>query len=106
MTSIQNHKQATVLVAIAALAGVLVVSTSAIGSGQFALGANDIVTHFNNTLTYIQTQIKSKTVILLVEALEFQAHALHPPRTRLLKAAAFITSNSKKDHRTQTYTPY
>ncbi|MFZ0510438.1 MAG: hypothetical protein WAM14_02430 [Candidatus Nitrosopolaris sp.] len=41
MTSIKNHKAATVLVAIAALAGVLVVSTSAI---HIALAANDNVT--------------------------------------------------------------
>ncbi len=61
MTSIKNHKSATVLVAIAALAGVLVVSTSAIGSGHMALAANDNVTKvFNNKGVNVQTDTNQK----------------------------------------------
>ena len=49
MTSIKNHnKTATALVAIAALAGVLVLSTVAIGSGHIALADNTNV-KVNNT---------------------------------------------------------
>jgi hypothetical protein len=63
MRSIKNHKPATVLVAIAALAGVLVVSTSAIGSGRIALAAHDNdtkVSHFNNTGVNVQTDTNQK----------------------------------------------
>jgi hypothetical protein len=63
MRSIKNHKPATVLVAIAALAGVLVVSTSAIGSGRIALAVHDndtIVSHFNNTGVNVQTDTNQK----------------------------------------------
>ena len=49
MTSVKNQKTATGLVAIAALAGVLVVSTLAIGSGHIALADNDnAMKVFNN----------------------------------------------------------
>ena len=54
MTSIKNHKPATVLVVIAALAGVLVVSTSAIGSGHIAL-ADTITKNVNNTGVNVPT---------------------------------------------------
>ncbi len=42
MTSINNHKRATVLVAIAALAGMLAVSTVAIGSVHKALATETV----------------------------------------------------------------
>ena len=49
MTSIKNHKTPTILVAIAALAGVLVVSTVAIGNERIALAThprhNNIIKH-------------------------------------------------------------
>jgi hypothetical protein len=62
MTSVKNYEPATVLVAIAALAGVLVVSTVAIGSGHFALGAETetITKHFNNTGVNVQTSTDQK----------------------------------------------
>jgi hypothetical protein len=62
MTSIKNCKPATVLVAIAALAGVLVVSTVAIGSGHFALGAETetITKTVNNTGVNVQTSTDQK----------------------------------------------
>jgi hypothetical protein len=59
MTSIKNHKPATVLVAIAALAGVLVVSTSAIGSGHIAL-ADTITKRVNNTGINVPTDTDQK----------------------------------------------
>ncbi len=59
-TRIKNHKAATVLVAIAALAGVLVLSTSAIGSGHIALAANIKV--FNNKAHNVQTDTHEKQV--------------------------------------------
>jgi hypothetical protein len=56
MTSIKNHKPETVLVAIAALAGVLVVGTVAIGSGHFALAVNENITKIiNNKGVNVQT---------------------------------------------------
>ncbi|MGC1932119.1 MAG: hypothetical protein WA667_24365 [Candidatus Nitrosopolaris sp.] len=58
MTSIKNHKTATVLVAIAALAGVLVVSTTAI---HVALAANDNVTKvLDNKGISVQTDTNEK----------------------------------------------
>jgi hypothetical protein len=63
MISIRNHKTATVLVAIAALAGVLVLSTSAIGSGHIALAANDnVIKVFNNKAHNVQTNTNEKQV--------------------------------------------
>ncbi len=59
MTSIKNHKPATVLVAIAALASVLVISTVTIGSGHIAL-ADTITKHFNNTGINVQTNTDQK----------------------------------------------
>ncbi len=59
MTSIKNHKPATVLVVIAALAGVLVVSTSAIGSGHIAL-ADTITKNVNNTGVNVPTDTDQK----------------------------------------------
>ena len=82
-TSIKNHKAATVLVAIGALAGVLGTSTSAIGSGHIALAANIKV--FNNKAhnVYKQTQMKSKCVKPLVQTLQFQAYATRLRSRRL-----------------------
>jgi hypothetical protein len=60
MTSINNHNPATVLVAIAALAGVLVVSTSAIGSVHMALAAETITKNVNNTGVNVQTGTNQK----------------------------------------------
>jgi hypothetical protein len=64
MTSIKNYKPATVLVAIAALAGVLVVSTVAIGSGHFALGAETetktITKNLNNPGINVPTDTDQK----------------------------------------------
>ncbi|MFY9871368.1 MAG: hypothetical protein WAK17_16760 [Candidatus Nitrosopolaris sp.] len=55
MTCIKNRKPATVLVAIAAIAGVLVVSTVTIGSTRITLAANDnTIAHFNNTGVNVQ----------------------------------------------------
>ena len=62
MISIKNHKTATVLVAIAALAGVLVLSTSAIGSGHIALAANESIKVFNNKAHNVQTNTNEKQV--------------------------------------------
>ena len=59
MTSVKNHKTATVLVAIAALAGVLVSSTVAIGSGHIAL-ADDITKLYNNTGISVPTHTNQK----------------------------------------------
>ena len=107
MTTIaKNHKTATVLVAISALATMLVVSTSAIGSGHIALASHDDQTIIIKALTYLQTQSKSKCVKPLVKYLPSQTPALSPPGTPLLKAFAFTTSNTKKHHRTQIYPPY
>ena len=62
MRSIENHKPVTVLVAIAALAGVPVVSTVAIGSGRIASAAETetITKHFNNTGVNVQTDTDQK----------------------------------------------
>jgi hypothetical protein len=51
MTTVKNHKAATALVAISAIAAVL------IGSGHFVLAASDntIVSHVNNTGVNVQT---------------------------------------------------
>ena len=59
MTSVKNHKTATVLVAIAALAGVLVSSTVAIGSGHIAL-ADDITKLYNNKGISVPTHTNQK----------------------------------------------
>jgi hypothetical protein len=60
MTSVKNQKSATVLVAIAALAGVFVVSWSAIGSARIALADDTKVSHSNNTGVNIQTDTNQK----------------------------------------------
>ena len=62
MTSL-NYKPVTVLVAIAALAGMLAVSTVAIGSGRIALAETETTTttkHFNNTGINVQTNTNQK----------------------------------------------
>ena len=60
MTSIaKGHKIVTGLVAIAALAGVLVSSTVAIGSGHIAL-ADDITKIYNNTSISVPTHTNQK----------------------------------------------
>jgi hypothetical protein len=56
-------------------------------------------------LMYQQTQVKSKTVQLLVKPLESQALALRAPLTRLLKAVAYFTSDPK-EIRTKAYPTY
>ena len=58
MTSIKNHKPATVLVAIAALAGVLV-STSVIGSGHIAL-ADTITKNITIRVSNVPTDTDQK----------------------------------------------
>ena len=60
MTSKKNHKPATVLVVIAALAGVLVVSTVAIGSVHKALADETITKHVNNTGINVPTDTNQK----------------------------------------------
>jgi hypothetical protein len=88
MTSIKNHKAATALIAISAIAAVLVVSTVAIGSGRMVLADDNVTKNFNNTGINVQTST-SKGVIPVVEALESQVHALLQLRTQLHKAVAF-----------------
>ena len=60
MTSVKNQKTATGLVAIAALAGVLVVSTVAIGSVHKALADETITKHVNNTGISVPTDTNQK----------------------------------------------
>jgi hypothetical protein len=60
MTRVKNHKTATALVAIAALAGLLIVSTVAIGSGRIALADDTKISHFNNTGVNVQTDTIQK----------------------------------------------
>jgi hypothetical protein len=59
MTSVKNHKTPTVLVAIAALAGALVVSTVAIGSVH-ADKTITITTRVNNTGVNVPTDTDQK----------------------------------------------
>ena len=60
MTSIKNYKPATVLLAIAAIAGVLVVSTIAIGNGRIALAQETVTKNLNNAGVNIQTSTNQK----------------------------------------------
>jgi hypothetical protein len=62
MTSIKHYKPATVLFAIAALAGVLVLSTVAIGSVHKALAADTktITKSVNNTGVNVPTDTDQK----------------------------------------------
>jgi hypothetical protein len=62
MTSIKNHKTPTVLFAIAALAGVLVLSTVAIGSVRNTLGVETITItkSVNNTGVNVPTDTDQK----------------------------------------------
>jgi hypothetical protein len=58
MTSLKNHKAATALVAISAIAAVLVVST--VASGRIAFADDNITKNFNNTGINVQTKTSQK----------------------------------------------
>ena len=58
MTSLKNHKAATALVAISAIAAVLVVST--ITSGRIALAQETVTKDLNNTGINVQTSTSQK----------------------------------------------
>ena len=64
MTSIKNNKPATVLVAIAALAGMVAVSTVAIGSVRTVFAADTdtktVTVHVNNTGVNVPTDTDQK----------------------------------------------
>ena len=64
MRNLKNHKTATTLVAISAIAAVLVVSAVAIGSGRIALAAEtETITktiHVNNTGVNVPTDTNQK----------------------------------------------
>jgi hypothetical protein len=60
MTSFKNHKKATELVAISAIAAVLVVSAIAIGSGRIALAQETVTKNLNNTGVNVQTSTSQK----------------------------------------------
>ena len=60
MTSIKNHKAATALIAISAIAAVLVVSTVTIGSGRMVLADDNVTKNFNNTGINVQTSTSQK----------------------------------------------
>jgi len=86
------------IVAISAIAAVL--------AGERTRGTRSRPRHHNHhhnkkckqypqALMYKQTQLKSKTLKLLVEVHQLQAHALQAPLTTLCKAVAFNTNNPK-----------
>ena len=63
MRNLKNHKTATTLVAISAIAAVLVVSAVAIGSGRIALADTETITktiHVNNTGVNVPTDTNQK----------------------------------------------
>ena len=75
MTSIKNHKAATALIAISAIAAVLVVSTVTIGSGRMVLADDNVTKNFNDIGIDVQTSTSQKQGCdTMVEELESQVH--------------------------------